>query len=337
MRAITIPRFGGPEVLTLADIPEPELGANDVLIEVAAAGVNRADLAQRQGYYPPPAGAPEWPGMELSGTILSIGDNVTAWHAGERVCALVPGGSYAERAVVDARLLLPVPANVELVDAAGIPEAACTVWANVFMAAGLKSGQTLLVHGGSSGVGSMAIQLATALGARVFATAGSAEKVAFCVELGAYGINYREEDFVAAIAEYATGVKGAGVHGAAATGAVVDVVLDIVGGEYLQRNIDVLALGGTIMIIANQSRKPGDFDIGSLTRKRGRIWGTTLRARPIEERAEIVAAVSETVMPLFADGVIHPVTDSVFALADAADAHRRMESSEHLGKILLSI
>jgi NADPH:quinone reductase-like Zn-dependent oxidoreductase len=238
--------------------------------------------------------------------------------------------------VVDARLLLPVPANVELVDAAGIPEAACTVWANVFMAADLKSGQTLLVHGGSSGVGSMAIQLATAFGANVYATAGSAEKVAFCAELGARGINYREEDFAAVIAAHAEGAKGSGVQGSV-TGAGVDVVLDIVGGDYLQRNIDVLGIGGTIMIIANQSRAAGHFDIGSLTRKRGRIWATTLRARPIEERAVIVAAVSETVMPLFADGVIRPVTDSVFPLADAAEAHRRMESSEHRGKILLSM
>ena len=322
MRAITIPRFGGPEVLTLSDLPEPPLTPNAVLVEVAAAGVNRADIGQRQGNYPPPSGAPDWPGMEIAGTILAIGDDVTGWHAGDRVCALLPGGGYAERAVVDARLLIPVPANVDLVDAAGIPEAACTVWANVVMAAGLTAGQTLLVHGGSSGVGSFAIQLGRALGCAVFATAGSAEKVAFCEQLGARGINYRTDDFADVIA---------------ATGGGVDVVLDIVGGEYLQRNIDVLNLGGTVMIIANQSGGGGSFDIGSLTRKRGRIWATTLRARPIEERAVIVAAVSESVMPLFADGDIRTITDSVFPLAEAADSHRRMESSEHLGKILLAM
>jgi putative PIG3 family NAD(P)H quinone oxidoreductase len=322
MRAITIPHFGGPEVLTLSDIPEPPLMPGSVLVEVAAAGVNRADIAQRQGNYPAPPGAPDWPGMEISGTVLAIGDGVTAWHAGNRVCALIPGGGYAERAVVDARLLIPVPANVDLVDAAGIPEAACTVLANVFMAAGLKSGQTLLVHGGSSGIGSFAIQLARALGITVFATAGSAEKVAFSERLGARGINYRADDFAKVIAT---------------TGGGVDVVLDIVGGDYLQRNIDVLNPGGTIMIIANQSNKPGSFDINSLMRKRGRIWATTLRARPIEERAAIVAAVSETVMPLFAAGDILPVTDTVFPLAAAADAHRRMQSSEHLGKILLAM
>ena len=322
MRAITIPRFGDADVLTLSDIPEPPLTPESVLIEVVAAGVNRADIGQRQGNYPPPPGAPDWPGMEVAGTILAIGDDVTGWHAGDRVCALIPGGGYAERAVVDARLLIPVPASIELVDAAGIPEAACTVVANVFLSAGLTAGQTLLVHGGSSGIGSFAIQLARALGITVFATAGSAEKVAFCEQLGATGINYRADDFAAVIA---------------ATGGGVDVVLDIVGGEYLARNIEVLNPGGTIMIIANQSGAPGSFDIGALMRKRGRIWATTLRARPIEERAVIVSAVSEIVMPLFAEGVIHPVIDTVFPLAAAADAHRRMESSEHLGKILLGM
>jgi putative PIG3 family NAD(P)H quinone oxidoreductase len=320
MRAITLPTFGGPEALVLADIPEPELGPHDVLVEVVAAGVNRADIGQRQGNYPPPAGAPDWPGMELSGTILGIGDDVTGWHAHDRVCALVPGGAYAERAVVDSRLLLPVPDDMNLVDAAGIPEAACTVWANAVMAAGLREGQTLLVHGGSSGIGSFAIQLAVALGVTVYATAGSAEKVAFCESLGAIGINYREHDFVETIQKHTEGV---------------DVVLDIVGGDYLARNIAALALGGTIMIIANQSGKPGAFDIGALMGKRGRIWATTLRARPIEERAEIISSVAENVMPLYADGRIHPVTDSVFSFENAADAHRRMESSEHLGKILL--
>ncbi len=322
MRAITIPHFGGPEVLTLSDLPEPVPGANDVFVEVAAAGVNRADIGQRGGTYPPPPGAPDWPGMELSGTILSIGDEVSGWHAGDRVCALVPGGAYAERAAVDARLLMRVPANVDLVDAAGIPEAAATVWANVVMAAGLTPGGSLLVHGGSSGIGSLAIQYASAIGCTVFATVGSAQKAAFCESLGATAVNYRERDFV----EVVLGTTGG-----------VDVVLDIVGGDYLQRNLDVLAVGGAVAIIANQSGAAGTFDIGTLMRKRARIGGTTLRPRPIAERGEIVAAVDQNLMPLFADGLIHTVTDTVFPLERAEDAHRLMESSAHMGKIMLAM
>jgi putative PIG3 family NAD(P)H quinone oxidoreductase len=323
MRAITLPTFGGPDVLTLSDIPEPELGPSDALIEVAAAGVNHADLAQREGHYPPPAGAPDWPGMELSGTVLRVGTAVTRWAPGDRVCALVPGGGYAQRAVVPEGLLLAVPDAVDLIGAAGIPEAACTVWANVFMAAGLQRGQTLLVHGGSSGIGSTAIQLGVALGATVFATAGSAAKVAFCDDLGARGINYRNEDFAAVIA--------------AETEGGVDVVLDIVGGDYLPRNVASLRMNGTIMIIANQSGTPGTFDINALMRTRGSIRATTLRARPLAERVAIVAAVQASVMPLFASGAVRPIIDSVYPLAAVAGAHRRMESSEHLGKILLAV
>jgi putative PIG3 family NAD(P)H quinone oxidoreductase len=324
MRAVTLPSFGGADVLTLSDVPQPLVGANDVLIEVAAAGVNRADLAQRQGHYPAPAGAPDWPGMEVSGTVLEVGTEVTKWAIGDRVCALVPGGGYAERAVVDAGLLLSVPDNVDLVDAAGIPEAACTVESNVFLSAGLQPGQSLLVHGGTSGVGSMAVQLAVARGDTVFATVGSAKKVDFCGNLGARGINYRDEDFAEVIA-------------AETDGRGVNVVLDIVGGDYLARNIASLAIGGTVVIIANQSGAPGVFDINALMRKRGRIWATTLRARPLAERAAIVAAVQKDVMPLFASGAVRPLTDTVFPLERAADAHRLMESSEHLGKILLAI
>jgi putative PIG3 family NAD(P)H quinone oxidoreductase len=324
MRAVTIPRFGDADVLTVADIPQPELTETSVLIDVAAAGVNRADIGQRQGSYPPPAGAPDWPGMELSGVITAIGEAVAAsgeFHIGDRVCALVPGGAYADRAVVDARLLIPVPDSIGLVDAAGIPEAACTVWSNVFMAAGLQSEQTLLVHGGSSGVGSLAVQLASALGCRVFATAGSPDKVRFCEDLGATGIDYRREDFAERLKRDAP--------------AGADVILDLVGGAYLTRNIDALSIAGTIMIIANQSGEPGAFDIGALIRKRGRIWATTLRARTIDERAQIVRGVRDSVMPLFASGRIHTVTDSTFTLDEAGAAHRRMESSQHLGKILL--
>jgi putative PIG3 family NAD(P)H quinone oxidoreductase len=324
MRAITIPRFGGPEVLTLSEVPLPVAGPQDVVIDVVAAGLNHADLAQREGHYPSPPGAPEWPGMELSGVISSVGAGVIGWRPGDRVCALVPGGGYAERAVVDERLLLAVPDDVDLVDAAGIPEAACTVFANVYLAGGLDKGQTLLVHGGSSGIGSMAIQLATALGNPVFATAGSPAKVAFCADLGARGIDYRQDDF-ATVIERETDGRG------------VDLILDIVGGDYLPRNVASLALGGAVVIIANQSGKPGTFDIGALMRKRARIIASTLRARPLVERAAIVAAVQHTVMPLVGSGDVRPVIDRRFPLADAADAHRRMETSEHLGKILLTM
>jgi putative PIG3 family NAD(P)H quinone oxidoreductase len=318
---MTLPTFGGPEVLTVAEIPQPPVGQNDVLIGIAGAGVNRADLAQREGHYPPPAGAPEWPGMELSGVVIGVGSDVSRWHVGDRVCALVPGGGYAERAVVDQGLLLSVPANVDLTEAAAIPEAACTVWANLFLTAGIRSGQTLLVHGGSSGIGSMAIQLASALDIRVFATAGSTSKVAFCDALGARGINYREEDFAEVIA--------------AETDGGVDAVLDIVGGDYLARNIACLATGGAVVIIANQSGTPGSFDINQLMRKRGRILASTLRARPLAERTAIVGAVQSAVMPLFASGAIRPLIDSTYSLDAAADAHRRMGTSEHLGKIIL--
>jgi putative PIG3 family NAD(P)H quinone oxidoreductase len=324
MRAITIPRFGGPEVLTVSDIPQPDVGPNDVLVDVAAAGINRADLQQREGHYPPPPGAPDWPGMELSGTVLEVGASVARWKIGDRVCALVPGGGYAERAVVNEGLLLAVPGNVDLVEAAGIPEAVCTVWANVYLSAGLKAGQSLLVHGGTSGIGSMAIQLAAAQDSPVFATAGSDAKVAFCESLGAVGINYREQDFTQVVA---TATDGRGV----------DVVLDMVGGDYLARNVESLAMGGAVSIISNLSGAVGTFDIGLLMRKRGRILASTLRARPLDERAAIIADVERYVMPLFASGAVHPVIDSVFPLAEAADAHRRIASGEHAGKILLSL
>jgi len=324
MRAITIPRFGGPDVLTLTEVEQPPRGPTDIVIQVAAAGLNHADLAQREGHYPPPPGAPDWPGMEVSGTVIETGDAVSRWRVGDRVCALVPGGGYAERVVADEGLLLAVPDAVDLVEAAGIPEAACTVFANVYLTAGLKPGQSLLVHGGTSGIGSMAIQLARALGNPVFATAGSTAKVAFCAELGALGINYRDEDFAEAVARETDG------NG-------VDVVLDIVGGDYLERNLESIRVGGAVVIIANQSGSRGSFDINRLMRRRGRIIASTLRARPLAERVAIIAAVQQTVMPLFASGAVRPIVDRVYPLADAADAHRRMETSEHVGKLLLAV
>lgn len=324
MRAVVVSTPGDPDVLIPAEKPVPAVGPTDVLIDVAAAGINGADLAQRRGAYPSPAGAPDWPGLEVSGTVAQIGAAVNGFATGDRVCALIPGGGYAELVSVDERLVLPVPAGVDLIDAAGLPEVAATVWSNVFMLAELHQGQTLLVHGGSSGIGSMAIQLGVALGARVIATAGSDSKVAFCESLGAIGVNYREQDFVQSVKQ-STGDEGA------------NVVLDMVGGDYIARDIHALAIDGRIMVIANKSGAASEFDVGRLMAKRGRIWGTTLRARPIEERSRILAEVREQVWPLIESGDVRPIVDSTFPLFSAADAHRRMESSQHIGKILLTV
>lgn len=324
MRAVVVSTPGDPDVLIPAEKPVPAVGPTDVLIDVAAAGINGADLAQRRGAYPSPAGAPDWPGLEVSGTVAQIGAAVNGFATGDRVCALIPGGGYAELVSVDERLVLPVPAGVDLIDAAGLPEVAATVWSNVFMLAELHQGQTLLVHGGSSGIGSMAIQLGVALGARVIATAGSDSKVAFCESLGAIGVNYREQDFVQSVKQ-STGDEGA------------NVVLDMVGGDYIARDIHALAIDGRIMVIANKSGAASEFDVGRLMAKRGRIWGTTLRARPIEERSRIIAEVREQVWPLIESGDVRPIVDSRFPLFSAADAHRRMESSQHIGKILLTV
>jgi len=322
MRAVTVPQPGDAHVLTITEVPEPVAGDREVLIRVAAAGVNGADLSQRRGYYPSPAGAAPWPGLEVSGEIVSVGSSVTEWSEGDRVCALLPGGGYAEFVTVDSGLVLPVPAGVDLVEAAGLPEVAATVWSNVFMLAELQRGETLLVHGGSSGIGSMAIQLGAAFGAQVIATAGSAEKTAFSRGLGAaIAVDYRDQDFVEIVRDATDG------HGA-------DVVLDIVGGDYIARDLEALAAGGRIMSIASR-RGEATIDIGLLMRKRARLWGTTLRARPLAERVAIIASVREHVWPLLEAGRVHPVIDSVFPLADAAQAHLRMESSVHLGKILL--
>jgi len=322
MRAVTVPQPGDAHVLTITEVPEPVAGDREVLIRVAAAGVNGADLSQRRGYYPSPAGAAPWPGLEVSGEIVSVGSSVTEWSEGDRVCALLPGGGYAEFVTVDAGLALPVPTGVDLVEAAGLPEVAATVWSNVFMLAELQRGETLLVHGGSSGIGSMAIQLGAAFGAQVIATAGSAEKTAFSRGLGAaIAVDYRDQDFVEIVRDATDG------HGA-------DVVLDIVGGDYIARDLEALAIGGRIMSIASR-RGEATIDIGLLMRKRARLWGTTLRARPLAERVAIIASVREHVWPLLEAGRVHPVIDSVFPLADAAQAHLRMESSVHLGKILL--
>jgi putative PIG3 family NAD(P)H quinone oxidoreductase len=325
MRAVVISRSGGPEVLVVAEVPEPVPGENEVVIDVAAAGVNQADVTQRRGSYVPPAGAPEWPGLEVSGTVVAIGAAVTQVSLGDHVVALLSGGGYADRVAVDEGLVLPLPKGVDLVLAAGLPEAVATVWSNVFLAADLKAGETLLVHGGASGIGSIAIQLAVARGATVYATAGTAEKVALCEELGAArGIDYREEDFVDVVRR-ATDGKG------------VDVILDLVAGPYLARDLEALAVGGRVMVIATQGGEDATIDVGVLMRKRARVWGTTLRARPLDERRAIIASVREHVWPLVQQRAVRVILDSVWPLDFAKNAHARMESGEHAGKILLAV
>lgn len=323
MLAVTISRPGGPEVLTVAEIDDPIPGRGEVLIEVAAAGVNRADLHQRAGSYPPPPDAPDWPGLEVSGTVAALGDGVTDVAIGDRVCALLGGGGYAQLAVAASGQLLPVPDPLDLVDAAALPEAIATVWSNVFMTAALRSGETLLVHGGSSGIGTIAIQLARAHGCQVAVTAGSPAKLEACGRLGAeILIDYREQDFVSALLE-ATGGRGA------------DVILDAIGGDYLDRNVRALARHGRIVLIGNQSQAPGELNVGRLMSKWGTISASTLRARPPAEKDEIMASVRANAWPLVVTGQVVPVVDERFALADARLAHERLEAGGHIGKLLL--
>jgi putative PIG3 family NAD(P)H quinone oxidoreductase len=323
MKAITVPEPGGPDALVLSDVATPQPAAGEVLVRVAAAGVNRADTLQRQGQYAPPPGASDIIGLEVSGTLETVGEDVAGWAVGDEVCALLAGGGYAEYVAVPAGQLLPVPRGLDLVDAAALPEVACTVWSNVFMTADLEPGELLLVHGGSSGIGTMAIQLARENGARVAVTAGTPAKLDACRELGAEVlVDYREEDFVERVRE-ATAGRGA------------DVVLDIMGAKYLGRNVEVLAPGGRLVIIGMQGGRRAELDIASLMSKRAAVIGTTLRARPAAEKAAIVAAVAEHVWPLVADGSVRPVIQSRHPLSDAAAAHREIEASGHIGKILL--
>ncbi|GAA1246899.1 NAD(P)H-quinone oxidoreductase [Oryzihumus leptocrescens] len=325
MKAITIPTPGDPDALVLADVPDPEPGPGEVLVEVAAAGVNRADLQQRIGVYPPPPGAPEYPGLEVSGTIAAVGSGVTGWSVGDRVCALLAGGGYAEKVAVPAGQLLPVPSGISLVEAAALPEVVCTVWSNVFMTANLLPGQTLLVHGGSSGIGTMAIQLAREVGAHVAVTAGSAGKLEACQALGAeILVNYKEQDFVEELDRATAG------HGA-------DVILDNMGAKYLARNVQALATNGRLVIIGFQGGVKAELDLSVLMRKRGAVISTGLRARPLEEKAAIVAAVREHVWPLVEAGRVKPVVHRTFPLAQAPDAHRELDAGTHIGKVLLTV
>ena len=324
MHAVVISAPGGAEVLEWREVPDATAGTGEVLVRVAASAVNRADLLQRQGFYHPPLGSSPYPGLECSGVVVALGAGVSEWSVGDQVLALLTGGGYAELVAVPVGQVMPVPYGVDLVTAAALPEAACTVWSNVFLTASLQPAETLLVHGGSSGIGTMAIQLARAMGAVVAVTAGSADKLARCAQLGAQIlVNYREVDFVVAVRE-ATQGRGA------------DVVLDNMGAAYLGRNVDVLAVNGRLVVIGMQGGVRGELDLGQLMSKRAAVIATTLRARPPTEKAAICAAVVEHVWPLVASGLVRPVIDQVLAMADAADAHRVLEGSGHVGKVLLT-
>ncbi|MEE4545314.1 NAD(P)H-quinone oxidoreductase [Streptomyces sp. V4-01] len=318
MYAITIPQPGGPEVLTWAEVADPVAGDGEVVVEVAATAVNRADVMQRRGHYDPPPGASPYPGLECSGRIAEVGPGVSGWSVGDEVCALLAGGGYAEKVAVPAGQLLPVPKGVDLVTAAALPEVTATVWSNVFMVAHLRPGETLLVHGGSSGIGTMAVQLAKAVGATVAVTAGSAEKLAACRELGAdILVNYREQDFTEAVTP--------------------DVILDIIGAKYLQRNVDALAVNGRLVVIGLQGGTKAELNLATLLSKRAAVAATSLRPRPREEKAAIVGAVREHVWPLIEAGAVRPVVDRTMPLVEAAEGHRVVEESTHIGKVLLTV
>lgn len=323
MLAIEIREPGEPDVLVAVERPMPAPGVGDVLIRVAAAGVNRPDVFQRRGRYPPPPGASDIPGLEVSGVIDALGPGVSEWRVGDAVCALVTGGGYAEYGVAPSPQCLPVPRGMDVLTAAAIPETFFTVWTNVFQCGRLQRDESILVHGGSSGIGTTAIQLAKARGARVFATAGSAEKCAACERLGAErAINYRDADFAAVVREL-TGGRG------------VDVVLDMVGGDYFARNIDVLAVGGRLIEIATLQGVKAELNIQTIMQRRLTVTGSTLRARPVADKAAIAAELRQHVWPLLESGAVKPIIHATFPLRHAAEAHRVMESGAHIGKLLL--
>jgi putative PIG3 family NAD(P)H quinone oxidoreductase len=324
MRAVTLPSFGGPEVLTLADVPDPEPAAGEVLIDVVATAVNRADLLQRMGFYNPPPGASPYPGLECSGRIAALGADVAGWQVGDEVCALLSGGGYSEKVAVPAGQVLPVPGGVPLVDAAALPEVVCTVWSNVFQLAALQPGEVFLVHGGTSGIGTMAIQLASRHGARVLCTVGSPDKAKRAEELGAErAIRYRDEDYVEVVRSM---TKGGGA----------DVILDNMGAKYLPRNVEALATGGRLVVIGMQGGTRAELDLGAMMAKRAAVHATSLRARPAAEKAAIVESVLAGVWPAVEAGEVVPVIDRVLPLDQVADAHRAIEESAHIGKILLT-
>ncbi|MFI7105414.1 NAD(P)H-quinone oxidoreductase [Nonomuraea sp. NPDC050227] len=316
MRAIEITEPGGPEVLEWREVPDPAVGRGDVLIDVVASAVNRADVHQRMGFYDPPPGAPLYPGLEVSGVVAAVGADVEQFKAGDEVCALLAGGGYAERVAVPWQQVMPAPRGVPLAEAAGLPEVACTVWSNVFMVGRLRRGETLLVHGGASGIGTFAVQLAKALGSRVAATVGSEAKAEQVRKLGADEVvNYREEDFADRVE--------------------ADVILDIMGAKYLAANVRALRTGGRLVIIGLQGGGRAELDLGALLTKRASVHGTTLRARPVDEKGVIVRSVVDNVWPLVEAGAVRPVVYASVPMAEAADAHRMLDSGEHVGKILL--
>jgi len=324
MRAVIAPEPGGPEALVVTDLPDPTPGRGEVVLDMAATAVNRADTLQRQGSYPPPPGASDVLGLECSGVVSAVGADVERWSVGDRVCALLAGGGYAEKVLVPAGQVMPVPDGVDLVAAGALPEVACTVWSNVFMVAALQPDETLLVHGGAGGIGTFAIQLAHALGARVVATAGSPEKLEVCRSLGAdVAVSYREQDFVEEVHAATDG------HGA-------DVILDNMGAKYLERNLAALATEGRLVVIGMQGGTRAEIDLGALMRKRAAVTATSLRARPVEEKAAICASVVEHVWPLVADGSVRTLVHATLPLEDAREGHRMMEAGEHVGKIVLT-
>jgi len=326
MWAVTIEKPGSPATLGWSEVPDPVVGPGEVLIEVAASAVNRADLLQAAGKYPAPPGASQILGMECSGTVAGIGPGVIGWRVGDEVCALLAGGGYAERVVVPAAQVLPIPGGVDLVSAAGLPEVACTVWSNLAMTAGLRARQVVLIHGGSSGIGTMAIQVARAEGASVAVTASRPEALRACLDLGAkLAIDYTQQDFVEALM-------------AATDGRGADIILDVVGAKYLRRNVDALADGGRLVIIGMQGGTTAELDINALMRKRGGIISTALRSRPVTgpgSKGEIVAEVRERLWPMIAAGDVRPVIDTVLDMREAAEAHRRLARGGHVGKIVL--
>jgi NADPH2:quinone reductase len=322
MTAIAISRPGGPEVLVAEQRPLPQPGPGEILVKVAAAGVNRPDISQREGRYPPPPGASDLPGLEIAGEVVALGEGATAWKIGDKVCALAHGGGYAQYCTVHESHALPIPKGLSMVEAAALPETFFTVWVNVFDMAGLKAGEWLLIHGGSSGIGTTAIMLAKAFGAKVIVTAGSDEKCAACLKLGAdAAINYKTTDFVPAVKEITGG------HGA-------DVILDMVGGPYVERNHQCAAMDGRVTQIAMM--QGSKVDLRFMSQRRIRHMGSTLRPRTVLQKAAIAAALREKVWPLIEAGRIRPVMDSTFALADASKAHARLESSLHIGKVVMT-
>jgi len=325
MKAYIYNGGGGPEVIELTERSIPKVGAGEVLIKVEAFGLNRADVQQRKGVYPPPAGASDIPGLEVSGTIVELGEGVIGWSTGTRVAALLAGGGYAQYVNVPAELLINIPENLSSTDAAALPEVAATVVSNLFIEGGLAEGQTLLIHGGAGGIGSMAIQLAKAAGARVFVTASSAEKLEYCAQLGAdEGINYREEDFEQRVKEL---TDGAGV----------DLILDVIGAKYLESNIKALAVGGRVVVIGLQGGTKAELNLGMMLAKRARVIATTLRARPLDEKTQIIKQTVARVLPLVEADKLSINVSKTFEFSDLTSAHEYFDSGEHTGKIVVKV